>query len=119
MSGLEIPENLPWDSDLQTYMVEKMHKLGLSQAQVQGVLSGYVEFTGSQFEQNAGDSLRDREAAVQGLKRALRNGYAAQVDYAKRALMTRAGENYDKVRSLWIAAGGSLWQTPVLLSLHR
>ena len=116
LSGLEIPEDLPWDSDLQTSMVEKMHKLGMSQAMVQGVLSGYVEFTGSQFEQNAGDKARAREDAVKTLQKEWGNSYPAQKDRARRALVAGA-EGDESILHLPMEDGLPLGSNPAVLKV--
>jgi len=112
LEGIERPEGLPWDDGFQESMIGIMHEAGLTQGQVQKILGGYVESVGGQFTQATGDAARTRESAVQDLRNEWGKSFDAQVDLAKRAFRSGAGENFEEVAGLLMADGSQLGDHP-------
>jgi len=115
LSGFTPPEGVPWDDGLQTTMVEGMHKLGLNNDQVAGVLGLYGETTGAQYTEATGDATRTRESGIQDLRNEWGKSFNAQVDLAKRAFMAGAGEGFEALAGLPMADGGQLGDHPAII----
>ena len=112
LSGVEVPEGLPWDGEFQTSMVSKMHELGLNPRQVQGVLDYYISNASDKHEQSSGDMMRAQEAGEKELRNSWGKSFDAHKDLAKRAFMSATGENYEAVAGLKMADGGMLGDHP-------
>ncbi len=115
LDGLERPDDLPWDDEFQTSMVASMHKLGLNQAQVQGVLGKYIERIGGQFQQANGELARSRDAADKELRDEWGSSYKAQRENATKAFRAGAGENYDEIAKIKMADGSIMGDNPALV----
>ncbi len=112
LEALEVPEGMPWDGEFQTSMVGTMHKLGLNQKQVQGVLGAYIESIGGQYQQATGDTARARETGINDLRNEWGKSFDSQVDLATRAFRAGAGENFEAVADIQLVGGGKLGDHP-------
>ncbi len=108
LSGIEVPEGLPWDEGFQTSMVDSMHKHGLSQAQVQGVLADYIESVGGQYQEVTGEAAQSRESALKDMRTEWGRSAPAQEQMAKSAFQSFAGENWQDIAGIQLADGGVL-----------
>jgi len=115
LDGIEIPESLPWDNDFQESMLGVMHEAGLTQAQVQKVLGGYISKVGGDFEAATGESQRTRESGIQDLRNEWGKSFDAKVDLAKRAFMAGAGQNFEQVAGLTLQDGSKLGDHPAII----
>ena len=115
LDSLEPPEGVPWDDEFQTSMVASMHKYGLSQAQVRGILSDYNEGVGGQFQQANGDLARAREEGINDLRKEWGNSAAEQEAHAVKAFKAGAGANYKQVAGLEMADGSIVGDNPALI----
>lgn len=112
LGAVEIPEGLPLDEAFQGDMVGTMHKLGLTNQQVAGVLGAYYESVGGQYNALNVDNQQTREAGVQDLKNEWGRSFDAQVDLAQRAIKAGAGEKYNDLAGIKLADGRMLGDHP-------
>ena len=115
LEGIDIPESLPWDNEFQDSMLGIMHEAGLTQAQVQKVLGGYISKVGGDFEAATGESQRTRESGIQDLRNEWGKSFDAKVDLAKRAFMAGAGQNFEQVAGLTLQDGSKLGDHPAII----
>jgi len=115
LEGLERNENLPWDSDFETEMLGVMHAAGLNSVQAKKILGGYIASVGSQYEQSVGDTNRGREEGIQDLRNEWGKSFDAQVDLAKRAFSSGAGENFQELADIELSDGGKLGDHPAII----
>ena len=112
---IEIPEELPWDTGFQETMVGLMHKAGLSSAQANQLLKGYIDSVSGQYQEASGTLAQTREEGIQNLKNEWGKSFDAQVDLAKRAFVAGAGEGFDELAGLQLADGLKLGDHPAVI----
>jgi hypothetical protein len=109
------PEGMPWSDEFQSEMLGVMHGAGLSSAQAQKILGGYIESVGGQFADAGRDSEQARAAGIQDLRNEWGKSFDANIDLAKRAFMAGAGEGFDTLSELEMADGGRLGDNPGII----
>lgn len=112
LSGVSIPENVAVDDAFQGAAVGKMHELGLTQAQVDGVLGFYYGQVGEQGAASSVELEQNVQAGIQGLKTEWGPAYGAKVDLAMRAFRSGAGERAKEIEELKMADGSELGDNP-------
>ena len=114
LEGIERPD-IPWDDGFEESMIGVMHKAGLSNSQVNQLMSGYMESVGGQHKAASGEMNQNREAGISDLRNEWGKSFDAQIDLAKRAFMSGAGENFESVAGLQLADGGKLGDHPSII----
>jgi len=115
LDAIARPENLPWDDGFQDSMVSIMHEAGLSQTQVSKILSGYIESVGGQYTEATGEAQRSRETGIADLRSEWGKSFDSQVDLAKRAFRSGAGDAFEQVAGMMLADGGKLGDHPSII----
>jgi hypothetical protein len=122
MSSFEAPEALKevWDQDLQDGVVAEMHKLGLTNAQVRGVVNTYAELQSKNMEGIVGSVDEQREAGKATLRQEWGVAYPAKADYALRAFKAAAaaiGEDPEALAGSFLSDGGLLGDNVMLTKM--
>jgi hypothetical protein len=96
LNSFEVPEVLKevWDQDLQDGVIAEMHKLGLTNAQVRGILGRYAESQSATFSEyltESGEAAADERADAQaGLRREWGSNYEGKLATAKETFVAAA-----------------------------
>lgn len=86
LGDFQPPEGLPWDADMQGQVLRIAHAAGLSQDQVRGVLRGYAEAQGQQWNGLIQNLNAAEEAVEQKLKQEWGAAYDAKIEAAVQAM---------------------------------
>ena len=68
LSSIALHETMPWDDGFQSRMVDSMHQLGLTNAQVNGIIQKYIADQGGTYETMVDDVEGRRETAMADLQ---------------------------------------------------
>ena len=115
LEGIDGPEGVPADAELQSAMVGEMHKLGLNSDQVKGILGFYNNAIGDQYQQGQADVTQARDTGIQELRNEWGKSFPAQVDLAMRAFKSGAGEGFEELAAMELAGGGLLGDHPAII----
>lgn len=115
LSGVAIPENVAVDDAFQGAAVGKMHELGLTQAQVDGVLNMYYDEVGGQGASRATELAQNVEAGIQALKTEWGPAYRGKADLAMRAFRAGAGEFAKEIEAAETLDGVQLGDHPAFI----
>jgi hypothetical protein len=109
------PEGLPWDSDLQTNMMEDFHSAGLTNEQARGVVEAFARRQGEQWEQTQLALQQGRVESEVALKTELGDNYEASVELAGRAFEEAFGDQLDDVAEMMMPDGHKFGDHPVIV----
>jgi hypothetical protein len=113
--GLTVPEGLPWDDGFALQMIDSMHRNGLTQAQLKGVLSDYMERQGTTWNEMQGTLQSNYEETVRDFQKRWGKAYQANVDLAQRAFDTIFGDKAEEAGEIRMADGMPLRNHPMLV----
>lgn len=114
LSGFKPPEGLPWNGQAQTAMVGELHKLGLSQTQVQGALTAYAAVQGANWQAREAAAAKAPEQTTAALRQEWGAGYDTQMEHANRAVKAGFGQDLDAVKQIRLADGTYLLDNPAM-----
>jgi hypothetical protein len=126
LSSFEVPEALKevWDHDLQDGVIAEMHKLGLSNAQVQGILSRYAtaqEQTVSEYLTASDEAAADERANAKAqLEREWGENFErkmASVTNLFRQAAEAAGVDPEQLAGTDLPGGGLVGNNPDLMKV--
>ena len=115
LSGFTPPEGVEWSEEFQAGMVDKMHALGMTQAQVSGMFDAYGESVGGQYEAFQAQGVQTQTEGMATLKKEWGTSYGARVDQAKRAFAMIGGDKFQELAELKLEGGGRLGDNPLLI----
>ncbi len=115
----EAPEGLPWDGEFQSAMVQKMHAAGLTQKQVEAVIGTYMESVAGQWQEHQTSIAQAEEQGISELRKEWGRAYEGNLDMARRAFKSAAGEGFDDLANLTIEGGGKLGSDPRFIRLFK
>lgn len=115
MAGFEPPEGVPWDNEFLETMVGKLYEAGLSQQQLERVLSDYSEIVSGQWQSFEASASQAQQAATNQLKKEWGNAYSAKVDSAVRAFKTATGRDFETVANIKLEDGTLLGNHPSVI----
>lgn len=117
LSGFKAPENIGYSEEVQGQVVGAMHKLGLTNAQVTGILQVYGEAQSARFaaERTARDTAF--EAATTALKGEWGSAFDSKIALADRVLVRAAGKDLDAAKALKLEGGGFLLDNKVMAKI--
>ena len=118
LEGFTRPEGVGWDVDgLEKPMIEEMHRLGMSDAQVSGVLQKYGGITTDVASRGTTDIDAAAEAAVTGLKSEWGSAFDGKVDHATRAANKFVDGGVKALESIKLQDGQSVADHPLIIKL--
>jgi len=88
----QLPEGMEWDANFEKAALTKAHELGLTPAQVQGLIELYGGQRASEFGNLAQTQEQAREAAASALKKEWGNAYSVKLDNAAKAARMVGGD---------------------------
>ena len=88
----QLPEGMEWDDGFQKAALAKAHELGLTPAQVNGLMGLYAGTRGNEFAAMQQATVQQREEAAAALKQEWGNAYSIKVDAAGRAARSIGGD---------------------------
>ena len=109
------PENLPWDADLQTSMLESMHAAGLTDKQVNGVIRAFAQKQGEQYSTAMAQLGETTTRNVESLKTEWGVSFDANVDLAKRMFKHAFGKDHEAISSMAFADGSLVGNNPTFI----
>lgn len=114
LSGFKPPEGLPWNDEVAKGLLPTMHKLGLSNAQVNALLSAYATAQHGEYQKLD----QTVSAAAAGLKAGLQKewgrAYDARLALANKAAAMAFGPDLEAARQIQLTGGVFLLDHPVL-----
>lgn len=116
-SEVPIPEHVVIDEEWRDGMVAKMHGLGLTQAQVSGVMESYFDSVGERLSGMEGESSQVRESGLAELQEEFGRAMNEKIAQAGRAFRELAGERYKEVASIELADGRVLGDHPEVIRM--
>lgn len=115
LTEVERPEGLPWSAEIETEMLARMHRAGLTNDQARALMESYVDLQGTTWSQLQASQSQALESAVQELRSEWGGAYDARLDVANRAFAMAFGDQVEDVRQLRLADGGFLGDHPQLV----
>lgn len=114
LSGFQPPEGVPWNGEAQTAMVGEMHKLGLTQSQVAGVMQAYAGVIGQDFQAIQERATKAVEETQATLRKDWGGAYDANLELANRAVKTAFGDQLQEASQMRLADGTYLLDHPAI-----
>lgn len=115
LDDIERPESLPWSSETETQMLERMHAVGLTNVQAKALVTDYVELQYAIWSEAQGEQSRVLESAMGELRTEWGSSFDAQLDMANRAFAVAFGDDVEEVRQLRLSDGSFLGDHPHLV----
>jgi len=115
LSGVKVPEGVPWDADFQSDILSTLHAAGATQKQAEAVLKGMIEKQTSRWNEYSSEVGGKRDSGLQALKSEWGSAYASKLDLANRAYSAAFGDKGDAVRNLVLADGTLLGDSPEVI----
>jgi hypothetical protein len=106
------PEGMPWDESLQGRLTERMHKLGLSNAQMNGAIRALAEEQNTDWVSASTEGVAQFEKAKADLKSEWGVAYDAKVEMAERAWNYAFGDKAALVKDVQIPGLGTFGSIP-------
>lgn len=112
LSEIERPEGLPWNEEIESEMLARMHAAGLTNDQARALVKDYVDLQAGSWTELQAAQSRGLESATQALRSEWGPDFDARLDVANRAFAMAFGENIDDVRQIRLADGSFLGDHP-------
>lgn len=112
---LELPEGMDWDGKFQEDMLQTMHGLGMTPAQVNGVMQKYVGQQTAAFEAEMDKLGGFKEAATKHLKSEWGSSYQGKIKLADDVMTELFGDQKTEVATLRLSDGSLLGQNPLFV----
>lgn len=80
------PEGVPWDDELQTKMLDRMHKVGVPNSVARDLIREYADVNAEAWKQGLEHVETQRNEAMEALKKKHGSAYEAKLEDAKAAL---------------------------------
>lgn len=95
-SKFQLPEGMPWDENFEKAALPIAHKLGLTPAQMSGLMEFYAGYAGEGFKQNQASTAAAMNASAQALKQEWGAAYDQKLSLASRAAKHFGGDDLIK-----------------------
>ena len=116
-SGVDIPEGLPIDEGFTNDMVTMLHKHGISQRQLPGIMQDFMNYQAT-FLSGRADQNAQAASQLEGELRAeWGDSYQERLETAFRALTTFGGEDALEFAKVELADGTQLGNHPTFLKI--
>ena len=112
LGDFRAPDGLPWQPELVSQMLPKLHALGLNQAQANGLIRAYAEMQSENFSASQSQMALGVETLKQTLAQEYGAAFPEKFELAKRALRSAAGDGYVDLAELKLADGSNLGDHP-------
>lgn len=115
LSGVERPDDLPWNEADEAHMLARMHAVGLTNDQARALVRDYAELQGKSWREARARDARTVETALGELKNDWGGSFDARIDLANRAFAAAFGENVETARQMRLADGSLLGDHPTIV----
>lgn len=109
------PEGLPWDANLQTQMMSKLHAQGLTNEQVNGVIRDFASVQAETYSANTQQLIQRAQQVEAALRQEHGEGYDAFVELAGRAFKEAFGEDMLQAEAIQLPDGYQLGDHPLVV----
>ena len=109
------PENAPWDADLQSNMMQELHKAGLTNDQVNSVLRSFASQQGESYEATMQAAKLAGEESEKALRTELGDSYDEFTELGGRVFKEAFGEDLDIVADIMLPDGQKFGDHPLIV----
>jgi len=115
LDGFKTPENVPWDKEFQDHMVGVLHKHGVSQREMAGILQDYADVQGERYNQSRAQHQAYTDESANALRQEWGGAFDSNIDLAEGAFKKTFGEDMDTIAHAVLPDGTPIGDHPIFM----